>query len=291
MSRIEVRAFRGSLPAEYGGLTPPELRPLLHRLPEDCLALGASLSGRPIGLAVAELKKAARGAKLLALAIDKSYRRRGIGRQLYSMLETLLRRKLVVAVTAEYLAEADAGEAESAFLTACGFVSPAPVIRIWSGPLRISETLPWTDRLRLPDGFACSPWSTLTSQERAAIARGYGDDYPPILDPFAEEERIDPERSLVLRHLGAPIGWMILEQFDARTVLFKSMFVQRRYQRMSRGIALSIEAFRRLIREGSYEEAIFYVEEQNAGMVRFLSRRADSPGIRKQLLWQTSKPL
>lgn len=293
MPSIEVRSFRGSLPAGYSGLTPPECRPFLHRLPEHCLALGANLSGQPIGLAIAELQGTSRRAKLLALVIDEPYRRRGIGRQLYSMLESMLRRMRVDAITAQYLAEAndDAGEAENAFANACGFDPSMPVIHIWSFPIRITEALPWTNGLRLPADFAFGSWSSLTVPERIFIAQGHGDWYPPILDPFAEEERIDPERSLVLRYRGTPIGWIILERFDARTVLFKTMFVKRRYQHMSRGITLSVEACRRLIREDTYQEMIFYVEEENTDMVRFLSRRVDRDGIRKQVLWQTAKIL
>lgn len=292
MATIEVRSFSGALPAQYGILTPPELRSLLGRIPPECLVLGANLSGRPVGLAVASIQKASRTAKLLGLTIDDSFRRRGIGRQLYGMLEKLLRQQEAGSVFAEFLADSDCRTAApSSFLQACGFAPPVPGIHVWSGPLSISQALPWVNNLQLPVEFECGSWSSLSMQERLLIAQGRGDWYPPILDPFAGEERIDPERSLVLRYRGAPIGWAILERFDDRTLLFKTMFVHRRHQRTGRGIALTAQACRNLIQEARFQEIIFYVEAENRGMVRFMERHIAGTGIRKEILWRTSKRL
>lgn len=291
MPTIEIRSFRGALPAEYGILTPPELRSLDRRISPETLVLGANLSGRPVGLAVAIVQEAPRTAKLLGLTIEESFRRQGIGRQLYGMLEKMLMQHNLTAVFAEFLAEADDRIAPSAFLQACGFTPPVPGIHVWSGPLSIPQALPWVNHLQLPAEFECGSWSSLAEGERSLIAQGRGDWYPPILDPFVNEERIDPVRSLVLRYRGTPVGWAILERFDARTVLFKTMFVHRRHQRTGRGIALAAQACRNLIRHGEFQEMIFYVEEENSGMLQFMSRHITGTGIRKEILWRTSRML
>lgn len=298
MSKIEVRAYRGAVPAAFSALTPKELLPLMQELPPSYAALGASLDGRPVGLAVASLQAGhpatggAKTAQLRALAVDPPYRLKGVGRQLLGMLESLLRQNGAALMRAEYVGGTEPGSVSAAFLQSCGFAAPTPGIHIWSGPLRrVVEDLPRIERLRLPKEFTFGPLSGLTEEERSVIAHGAGSWYPPILDPFAEEDQIDREHSLILRYHQVPVGWIIVEQFDARTVLLKSMFVKDEHQRLARAIALGAEACRRIIQEGKLTEAIFFVEAENAEMVRFMNRQIDHPAIHKEILWRTVKSL
>ncbi len=268
----------------------------MQELPPSFAALGASLGERPVGLAVASLHAdgpaAAKAANLRALEIDARYRRQGIGRQLLGMLEQLLRENGAAGIRAEYVGPAEPDSMKAAFLRNCGFAAPTPGIHVWSGPLReILEDLPRIRRLEMPAEFSCGPLSGLRPGERAAIAQGKGVWYPPILDPFAEEECIDQEHSLILRYRDVPVGWIILERFDERTVLFKSMFVREKHQRLARAIALGVEAGRRIIAEGKLTEGIYFVEADNEDMVRFMNRHIDHPAIHKEILWRTVKSL
>ncbi|MDG0794962.1 GNAT family N-acetyltransferase [Cohnella ginsengisoli] len=176
-------------------------------------------------------------------------------------------------------------------MKACGFDEPWAGIHIWGGSIELHPELPWVHRLRLPDAFAVGPFSSLTAQEFNEIRQGEGVWYPPDLSPFADEELVDQERSLVLRTGGAVVGWMIMERFDARTILFKTMFVHARHQRMGRGLALAAEAGRRLTGDPAFSEWLLFVEGRNEVMVRFLRRHVSRPGVRKEVMWRTVKRL
>ncbi|WP_435922951.1 GNAT family N-acetyltransferase [Paenibacillus sp. DYY-L-2] len=295
MNQLEVRSYRGALPEAYRTLMPRELQPLMQELPASFAALGAMLDGRPVALVVASLHAAAgpgmaKTAKLRSIRVAGPYRRKGIGRRLLGMLENLLLQNGANEMHTEYVGEMEPDSETAAFLRNCGFAEPARGIHIWSGPLgEVFEDLPRIKQLGIPDGFTVESLSSLHAEERACIARGKGDWYPPLLDPFAEESLIDPERSLVLRYRKEPVGWVILEAFDDRTVLIKSMFVKDRHQRLARGIALTAEATRRILEEGRFTEAILFVEAENDAMTRFLHRQIDHPAIRKEILWRTVK--
>ncbi|MDI4649885.1 GNAT family N-acetyltransferase [Cohnella hashimotonis] len=262
---------------------------LKQRLPASFLALGACRGGEPVGLALAERREATDTASLLALTVAESARRQGVGRALFDEIETALKQTGTRAIGAEYLGGTDPGTSEAAFLKACGFDEPLHGIHIWGGSTGLHPEMPWVHQLRLPDVFTVSPFKTLTTQEYEEVRQGEGVWYTPDYSPFADEDLIDKERSLLLRYGGAVVGWMIFEPFDTRTILFKTMFVHPRHQRMGRGIALAAEAGRRLIRDSDFSEWLLFVEGRNMDMVRFLHRHVACPGVQKEVLWRTVK--
>lgn len=289
---VQATPLRGAIPEVYRELVPPELRNLLQQLPPHMLALGTGYEGRALGLAVAELGAKPGTAHLRTLTVAEPVRRQGLGRQIYALLESGLLQNGVRSVSAEFLAGEEAASNESLFLRACGFIQPEPGIFVRNVPLHVTSELPWTTRMQLPRVLGVGTFASLTPDERHSLQQGQGSWYPPLLSPFLEEELIDPERSLLLRYRGAIAGWLILERFDRETILFKTMFVHRRHQRMARGIALIAEALRRLqANPGGYQNAIFTVEADNADMVRFMNNHIAHPAIRAEVLWRTVKPL
>ncbi|WP_271754511.1 GNAT family N-acetyltransferase [Cohnella sp. JJ-181] len=289
MKPLEIAAIRDVLPGVFASLVSPELRHALQRLPTSFLTLGAYREGRPVGLAIAERREGTETAGLLALTVAEPERRHGLGRMLLEEIEAVLLQTGIRVIGAEFLGGTEPGTPEAAFLRACGFNEPRPGIHIWGGSTGLHPELPWVHKLRLPDTFDVAPFTTLTRQEYEEIQRGEGVWYPPDFSPFADEELIDKERSLILRADGEVVGWMILEPFDARTMLFKTMFVRRRHQRMGRGIALAAEMGRRLVRDSAFSEWLLFVEARNEDMVRFLHRRVSRPGVQKEVLWRTVK--
>ncbi len=289
--KIEVRYYQENLPREFASLIPPEIASFLQALPASCLALGVVLEGTPLGLAIADLRPSAGTARLLALNVDESVRRRSIGSQLYRLLESMLKQQGIRCINAEFLAGTEPDSVLSRFLGTCGYHEPVPGTHIWSGPLQMVQHSPWLERLQLSPPFTLHSFESLSREERLMIRQGNGKWYPSILDPFAEEEHIDHECSLIVRHLHKIIGWMILEHFDDQTVLFKTMFVKKEYQRMGRGIALVAEAYRRVLHDGKYTNGIFFAEADNKSMIQFMHRRMNHPGIRKEILWRTSSTL
>ncbi|MFD2331050.1 GNAT family N-acetyltransferase [Cohnella sp. GCM10020058] len=292
MEALEIEAIQDAVPGVYTGLIPPELSHVLQqRLPASFLALGARRGAEPVGMAIAERREASDTAGLLALTVREPERRQGVGRTLFGEIETALKQTGTRAIGAEYLGGTDPATAEAAFLKACGFDEPLPGIHIWGGSTGLHPEMPWVHRLRLPDEFTFSPFRTLTTQEYEEVWQGEGVWYTPDYSPFADEKLIDKERSLLLRYGGAVVGWMIFEPFDTRTLLFKTMFVHPRHQRMGRGIALAAEACRRLVRDPAFSEWLLFVEGRNTDMVRFLNRHVACPGVQKEVLWRTVKRL
>lgn len=294
MSKIEVSLYSKHLPALYNHLLPSELLPLLQELPSSYIALGAHEGTQTIGLAIASLHREEGRicANLSSIVISEPYRRKGIGSKLYSMLETVLRQQGATLVRSQFVAESRLLEEQSAFLTRCGFASPVPGIHIWSGPLhQVFHELSWVPDLKLSSEFTLVPFSRLTSPDRARIAVGRSVWYPSLLDPFQNEGSLDTQRSLVLYFQDEPVGWVILERFDERTVLFKTMFVKEAYRQRARGLALAVEAYRRLITEDVYTEGIFFVEADNNPMVKLMHRKIDHAAIQRQVLWKTEKSL
>lgn len=291
MKPLEIAAIQGAVPGSFSHLVPPEWRHAVQRLPASFEVLAARRGAEPIGLAIAERRPAAGAASLLALTVAEPDRRQGIGRMLFGEIEAVSKQTGMRAIGAEYLGGTDPGTAEASFLKACGFDAPRPGIHIWGGSKGLMTELPRVRHLRLPDVFEASPFTSLTRREYEEVRQGEGVWYPPDLSPFADEDLIDKERSLVLRYDGAVVGWMILEPFDARTMLFKTMFVRRQHQRMGRGIALAAEAGRRLVSDPAFSEWLLFVEARNADMVRFLNRHVSRPGVEKEVLWRTVKRL
>jgi GNAT superfamily N-acetyltransferase len=272
----------------FHSLALPEVQHLLAEPSPSLRMVGAVYAGQPLGLAVADWQ-GGETANLLSCVVAEGARRKGVGRSLLQALEGLLQRDGCNSLLAEFLEEGDSWSAVGSFLTACGHATPRPGIHIWSGAEEDLHKFSWVWSFRLPDSFSIAPWSSLTSAEREGIRAGHGVWYPPILSPFADEETIDHERSTVLRYQGEVVGWMILERFDAVTVLFKTMFVHRRHQRTGRGVALIADACRRMFYDTEFQKGIFFAEAENESMVRFMQDRMNHPQFRKQILWRTGK--
>jgi GNAT superfamily N-acetyltransferase len=288
MTLIQWYELNAEMLPAFRSLVLPEVVHLVEQPPASLRMVGAVYAGQPIGLALAN-QQGEGAASLLSCVVVEEARRKGIGRTLLQHMEALLQRDGCNAMTAEFLEEGDTWGAVGSFLTACGFAAPSPGIYIWSDLLETLREFSWVWRFRLPDSFSLEPWSSLTQTEREVVQAGHGVWYPPILSPFADEENFDHDRSTVLRYGGEVVGWMILERFDAETVLFKTMFVHRRHQRAGRGAALVADACRRMYHDPEFQQGIFFVEAENESMVQFMHNRLHDPGFRKQMLWRTAK--
>ncbi|UJF32189.1 GNAT family N-acetyltransferase [Paenibacillus hexagrammi] len=256
----------------------------------DIVAFGIVNGEQPAGLVLALLAPNRKAARLLSIMVRSDMRRRGLGKQLMLVLEHKLRELGYVSLQVEFLAAEDLESEEGAFLQACGFPSPEQGMYIRRGRLRAVEDAPWM-KLALPASFSLEPWRDVTPHDRALIQTEAGKEYPDVLSPFADEDRIDPVRSLLLRYQGQPAGWLILEELDAETILLKTMYVYRKHQRLARGIALGSVVLRKLIDERKYQYGALCVEQENEPMVRFLLRHISGPRLSKEVLWRASKSL
>jgi GNAT superfamily N-acetyltransferase len=289
--RHAVIELNGSNAGAFQSLAGEDLQPQLDCMPSSWLVLGAVNDGEPSGLAVVSLRENGKDADVLSLVVAEGKRRQGIGQTLLQESENIVRRRGYERLLFEFLVEGDRPAEVHAFLAACGVEDVKPGIHIFSGPTSGSFEVLWVDSYRLPDTFSIGTWSSVTQEERSFIEQGHGVWYPPNLSPFLEEELADPDWSLVLRYKGEIAGWLKMEPFDAETVLFKTLFVQRRHQRAGRGIALMVEIGRRFRETNRFRQAILFVEGDNEPMVRFMYDRLDHSTVRKEIMWRGHKEL
>jgi len=128
----------------------------------------------------------------------------------------------------------------------------------WEGPrlLRLScyfEALRFRPawflkKYRFPENYYFSDWSSLNPEERHTLKRQVEIGVvPSSVDPFIDEESIDPLNTLLLRHHGKIIGWMITHRIDPETIKYSSLYVEREHHHKGIAILMLIESIKRQI--------------------------------------------
>ncbi|MFB9329933.1 GNAT family N-acetyltransferase [Paenibacillus aurantiacus] len=276
--------------ADMPDLVLPEAAASIQAGAAQLIAIGANDDDGYLGAIVIELAQGQGTAHLRSIVVRPGSRRLGIGRRLLEAAAERLKTRGYALLLAEFMTRNGEERGIAGFLQACGFIPPQPGIHIRSGPFTSLRGQRWLS-LQLPADFEIAPWGDLTAIERTGLIEAASSEYPDILSPFEDAAEVDPSRSLLLRYKGQPVGWMLLEEMDASTVLFKTMYVFKRHQRMARGVALFAEAVRRLMAEGRYPNGMFFVEHENEPMRQFTERYFTSPDIRQETMWRAYRSL
>lgn len=182
----------------------------------SALMFGASDEEGPTGIALGNIS----GTLLDAawIYVERSKRRRGIGRALLGALEEEARARgakeaaLVYAVReSEPLLHLLASEGWRSGL--------APAVRSKIST-RIREA-PWFQRAARTKGAEIIPWSTVTDAERARL-----EGVPALFEPAFAERGADPHTSFALRKNGALAGWLFTHLLDPKTLSYTLLFVR-----------------------------------------------------------------
>ncbi|WP_075618257.1 GNAT family N-acetyltransferase [Paenisporosarcina indica] len=267
----------------------PEAKALFMEFPSSLYAIGATFSGRPVGLALAELDSNQSVAHVKMIYVTPDFRRQGIGKGLIRTFEQTLQSSEIRFLSVEFLPEKDQMDIHL-FLESCGFQSPQPGIHIRQGPLAYLMELEWMT-LTFPEGYKIEPWTSITPAEREKVKSEVDVVFLEMFSPFPEEELIDKELSLLVRYKGKLAGWLMLEAFNQDTVLFKTMYMYPRYQRTGQGVVLLAETSRHVIAKSNYTNGIFFVEDRNKPMVQFAQRYLSNAPLESETLWRTHKEL
>jgi GNAT superfamily N-acetyltransferase len=261
---------------------------VLHQGSQDTLAVGATIFGTPVGLALARVEGVA--ARLLSLVVAPGSRRLGIGTGLLREVQgqVLARNGRVVYTILN--PEDPAYAVALRFLEKEGWSAPIPrALVCWSDAEAIYKA-PWLYSCRpLLDGYDVFPWAELTEAERSSLHSQCGHLYPEWLGPFTHEP-FEPINSLGLRHDGQVIGWMVTHRVGPNTVRYSKLFLAPPHQRAARGIALVAEAILLQLASG-VSQAILDIDANNEPMMRF-ARRHLAPFMTRMTETQVSmKPL
>lgn len=231
------------------------------------LKIIAETSGVFAGLASVEYLPGSYLARVAAVVVDPSLRRRGIGTALLSACEQMVAAAGARQIEAWYDAQTGDVEVVHGLFRKARWEAPLPGMLMVQATRRVLEA-PWA-KVKATAGDEVFAWSTASAQELEAL-RGETW-FPPALGPFLNEP-YEPINSLGLRREGRVIGWMLTHRMGPMTVRYSRLFVHPDHRIHARGIHLIVEAVRRQDQAG-LPFGTFGVRSDNLSMRRFVERR------------------
>ena len=256
-------------------------------------ALGAMLSDEPVGLAVGRVGADGVG-RLVSLYVRPHDRRRGIGTQLLTGLEALFAARGCAVLDVRYALGVDGTPAFERTLQRCGWPVQGERLHIFTLDGQIMGA-PWFQAAVLPASYVIAPWSTVTSDDRRALAASQARDrwIPDPLLPDRSEIDLHAATSLVLRCDGDVIGWPLTSPFNATTVRYRNLYVRASCNRVGStfaALALLAEAVRRQVDVlGVRSVGRFEVSWQNRAFLRFLDRHCGTHLLSKTVMQRVVK--
>lgn len=237
------------------------------------VAAGARCGGAPVGLAVSEIVRAGSApvARLRSLAVSETHRNSGVGATLLRAIETELRARSCSDVSVVVIGNSRPRTLERRI---AGAGWPVLELRglLCETTVDMLRQARWLSYGKLPPGSQVFPWTALTPGEREDLEqRRSVESWHPKLDPFASEDRIDPETSLGLRMGNRVEGWCLFHRIAPGRTACAALYVGESLQGRGYGVALAARAIRR---HGSRLEhrIVFDVAFDNALMMSFLRR-------------------
>lgn len=259
------------------------------------IAFGALCDEQPIGVALGRVQLDGSG-RLLALYVQRDFRRRGTGASLVRSLERALADCRCKSVEARYDLGTEATPAVERTLQQCGWPMPGGRRHSFALDGRIMSAS-WFRNAVLPADYRVAPWHTVTPTERAALIDSQLTDpwIPEPLHPWQCEAELDPATSLVLRRIGAVIGWTQTRVIDPQTVHYANVYVRPSCNRVGKtfaSLALIAEAVRRQTAErGIRSRGLFEVSADNRAFLRFIERHFASDLLSSHVTQRLVKPL
>ncbi|MEM9924894.1 MAG: GNAT family N-acetyltransferase [Cyanobacteria bacterium P01_D01_bin.50] len=279
----------------YQGFTYPLFRPKLKALQPNgsIVAIAASVSGKPAGLALAEIEDDGKSAKLLSLFVTASNRRQGIGSALLNRLEQELSTRECIKYEVIYIIGESTTVAWEHLLHSSGWKEFQSRMLVCKTTIDRIVDAPWMQKASLPASYTIFPWMEITSQERQIIKETQQANpwIPEDLIPFKHEENLEPLNSLGLRYQGQVVGWVITHRLAPDTIRYTCSFVRRDLQKMGRIIPMYVNSINKQI-DAKIIKGIWTVPYIHDGMVNFVNKRMkpymnsveESRGASKSLL-------
>ncbi len=214
----------------YQTLTFPLYRSyLLNLQPQSSIvAIAASDSNQPIGLALAKIQPEARSCEVLSIFVKPNYRQQGVGTALLRRLETELNQCHCAQAELVYVTGNLTTLSLERLLQKCHWTDPKPRMLVGKTTTDTIANAPWMKRTRLPVAYHLFPWQDITPAERTALQQQQQTNpwIPSMLMPFQHEEDLEPLNSLGLRYQGEVVGWLITHRLDSDTIRYTCGFIR-----------------------------------------------------------------
>ena len=258
----------------YSSLTYPIYRSRLQTLSagNDTVAIGASIAGKPVGLAMAEIQED-KSATVLSLFVVPAYRHQGIGTDLLNCLEKELYSKGCTSIEFVYTTGQLTTSTLEHLLDKGGWSSPkARRIICKTSAYEMSNASWMYPRRKLSDSYSICPWTEIMPEERAVIRKQETQSWiHPDLIPFKYEKDLEPINSLGLRYQGQVVGWLITHRITPDTIRYSCAYVRPDLQKVGRLIFLYIRAVRLQI-AANIPFIIWTTCLEHTGMINFTKK-------------------
>jgi len=275
---VHLAASDPELCSEYKLLTLPSAHPFyqIPDLKKNLIGTEAWIADKLVGFCLAEIYPAQNTAQIYSLYVLPECRSRGIGQGLFhAMQDHLVKTEKISGIGLEYDKGLEDAKALEKILASSGW--PAPyfyLLRCYINPQTFNP--PWLNMAyRLPKETEMFTWYKLKEKEKSYIQNTANLRwFLPYISPFLHTDRIDNRFSVGLRYQRRVIGWCITHLIEPDLICYKSLYIEKSYQRKSWGIFLLIESIRRL-KKSSISQALFEIKvrEIDPTWTHFIKKR------------------
>jgi GNAT superfamily N-acetyltransferase len=259
----------------YEKFTFPKFRSRLRTIATDksIIAIAASNSARPIGLAIAEKNPDLKSAKILSLYMSPEYRCQGVGKALLTRLEQELYRQGYTHCSLVYINRQSTIAPLESLLQKNNWATPKPRMLVCKTTTMAIVNAAWMQIDKLPSTYSIFPWQEITPQERTIIQQHQEktSSVPQDLFPFQCDNDLEPLNSLGVRYKGKVVGWLITHRLDIDTIRYTCAFIRQDLQKMARIIPLYVRAIQ-IQDKASISRIVFTTPYIHASMVRFVHK-------------------
>ncbi|NES67449.1 MAG: TIGR03032 family protein, partial [Okeania sp. SIO2D1] len=256
----------------YNDLTFPKIKTRWSRQQPKGQLLGrvAEVEGQKVGLVLAEVFNSPPETEVISLFVLPEYRHQGIGKGLIQNLETDLKALGCTQMKVVYKSTPITTLALEPLLKQQNWQPPQVNFLLGKTTTEKVSQAPWLRKYPLSNKFTVFPWSELTDTDKQQIQSL---DYPTSLSPFGNTQP-EPLNSLGLRYESQLVGWMVTHRVAADAIRYSTMFVDKRFQRLGRGISLLSQSILRQV-DSTVPYCLFAVAEENPAMLQFVHKHLE----------------
>ena len=233
----------------------------------------ADVAGEKVGLVLAEIFSTPRQTppevEVISLFVLPDYRHQGIGTGLIKTLEMGLTALGCGQMQLVYKSTAITNLALEPLLKRQNWQTQVNFLLGKTSTEKVSQA-PWLKKYPLPNKFTVFPWSELTDADKKQLEML---DCPTALSPFSNTPA-EPLNSLGLRYENQLVGWMITHRVATDAIRYSTMFVDKRFQGLGRGISLLSQSILRQV-DSTVPYCLFAVQQENPAMLKFVHKHLE----------------
>jgi GNAT superfamily N-acetyltransferase len=258
----------------------PDLSKKKDRIKKMFCGVIATSDKTPVGLILSTFGRTKAEARIHSYLVHPEHRNRGIGTRLLHELEKNLINEGCRSVDGTFRSHWKSAEDLQKILAKDGWTKPEQDLIIVRGETKKVLKLFMDDRLQLPDGYAFTPFTGLSNEEKNLIREKKKNKnwYPDILDPFIYEDTINPVSSLALKYHDIVIGWVISHLISKDLNEFTSLFIDADHRSFKLAHLLMRETINR-VHDHGIKNFLITSKSDNYVMARFLIRHAPHTGV------------